>query len=124
MADVFVQRTSGQVVVRQLAQSQPAVTTAASLYTPGDGVQTIVKSVFICNTAAVPAAFDIFHDDDGTTYDSTTQLFKDYTLAAATTLVIAEELYVDSSGNVAVASDTTAALTFTLYGEEVQVRAR
>jgi hypothetical protein len=124
MPDLFVQRTAGQTVARQLAQSQPTDTPAASLYTPGDGVQCVVKRVIICNTSAGSAAFDIFHDDDGTTYDTTTQLFKDYTLAAATTLVIAEELYVDSSGNVAVASDVTAALTFSLYGEEVQVRAR
>jgi len=122
MPDLFVQRTSGQVVVRQLAQTQPV--TAVSLYTPGDGVQCVVKRVIICNVSAGAAAFDIYHDDDGTTYDTTTQLFKDYTISAGVTFVMDEELYVDSSGNVAAASDTTAALTFSLYGEEVQVRAR
>ena len=124
MPDLFVQRTAGQVVVRQLAQSSPAVTTAASLYTPGDGVQCVVKRIIICNTSGADAAFDVFHDDDGTTYDTTTQLYKDNTVTAGLTRVLEDELYVDSSGNVAVASDKTAALTFSLYGEEVQIRAR
>ena len=125
MPDVFIQRTAGQVVARQLAQSQGGtVTTAASLYTPGDGVQGIVKRVIICNTSGGNAAFDLFHDDDGTTYDATSQLYKDQTITAGLTRVLEDELFVDSAGNVAVASDVTAALTFTLYGEEVQVRAR
>jgi hypothetical protein len=69
-------------------------------------------------------AFDIWHDDDGTTYDATTQLHKDQTVTAGLTRVLEDELFVDSSGNVAAKVDATAALTFTLYGEEVQVRAR
>ena len=124
MPEVFVQRTSGQVVVRQLAQAQPSVTTVASLYTPGDGVQCVVKRVIICNTSAAMAAWGLFHDDDGTTYDTSTQLFKDQSLAASESVIIEDELYVDSSGNIAVETDTTAALTFTLFGEEVQIRAR
>lgn len=124
MSEVIVQRTSDQVVLRCLAQAQPAVTTALGLYTPGDGVQGVVKRIIICNTSAADAAFDIFHDDDGTTYDTTTQLYKDTTVTAGLTRVIEDQLNVDSAGNVAVASDKTAALTFTAYGEEVQIRAR
>lgn len=124
MPELFVQRTSGQVVARQLAQSNAFITAAASLYTPGDGVQCIVKRVIICNTAAAAAAFSMFHDDDGTTYDASTQLFKDQTITPGVTLVLDEELFLDSDANLGVASDTTAALTFSLYGEEVQVRAR
>lgn len=124
MPDLFVQRTAGQTTQRQLAQSQPTVTTAASLYSPGNGVQGIVKKIIICNSSGADAAFDLFHDDNGTTYDGTTQLYKDNTVTAGLTRVLDDELYVDSSGNIAVASDATAALTFTAYGEEVQVRAR
>ncbi len=107
MPDLFVQRTAGQVVARQLFQGQPAVTAAASLYTPGDGVQCVVKRIFICNTSASDVSFDLFHDDDGTTYDATTQLYKDQTVTAGLTRVLEDELFVDSSGNVAVASDAT-----------------
>ena len=124
MPQVFVQRESGQSVARQLAQALPAVTTAASLYTPGDGVQGIVKRIIICNRSAGNAAFDIYHDDNGTTYNDATALYLDQTVAAGITRVIEDELFVDSSGNVAVKSDVTSALTFTMYGEEVQIRAR
>lgn len=123
MPDLFVQRTSGQSVSRQLAQAI-ATTAVASLYTPGDGVQCIVKRVIICNTTAAAAAFDMFHDDDGTTYGAATQLFKDQTVSVGVTLVLDEELFLDSAANLAIACDTTLALTFSLYGEEVQVRAR
>jgi hypothetical protein len=122
MPDLFVQRTAGQTVARQLAQTQPV--TAVSLYTPGDGVQCVVKRIIICNTSSAAAAFDIYHDDDGTTYNATTQLFKDYTISAGVTFVMDEELFLDSDANVAAACDVTAALTFSVYGEEVQVRAR
>lgn len=125
MTDVLdVHYNIERVLVRQLAQGRPSVTTAASLYTPGDGVQAVVKRVVICNTSASNAAFDIFHDDNGTTYDATTQLYYNQTVTAGLTWVLEDELYVDSSGNIAVASDTTLALTFTLYGDETQVRAR
>jgi hypothetical protein len=124
MTEVFVQRTADQVVARQLFQGQPAVTAAASLYTPGDGVQCVVKRIFICNTAGNDVTFNLFHDDDGTTYDATTQLYKDQTVTAGLTRVLEGELFVDSLGNVAVQSDATVALSVTLYGEEVQVRAR
>jgi hypothetical protein len=87
-------------------------------------VQTIVKRIIICNTTGADAAFDVFHDDDGTTYDASTQLYFNNTVTAGLTRVLDDELFVDSSGNIAVATDKTAALTFTLYGEEVQIRAR
>jgi hypothetical protein len=124
MPDLFVQRTAGQVVARQLGQSTPAITTAASLYTPGDGVETIVKTVVVANVTTSVAAFSIFHDDDGTTYDDTTALFKAIPIPGQHTDLIEVELSIGSSGNLAVKTDTTAALTFSLYGEEVQVRAR
>lgn len=109
---------------RQLAQATPADTPAASLYTPGDGVEAIVKRIIICNTSGSNAAFDIFHDDDGTTYNTTTQLYFNQTLTAGLTRVLDDEIYVDSAGSIGAASDTTAALTFSVYGDEAQVRAR
>lgn len=109
---------------RQLAQSRPSTTAVASIYTPGDGVQAVVKTVIICNQSAGAAAFSIYHDDNGTTYDQTTQLYSDSTITAGNTRVLTDELFIDSSGNVAVKTDVNSALTFTLYGDEVQVRAR
>jgi hypothetical protein len=113
-----------RALVRQLAQVTPTVTAALSAYTPGDGVQATIKRVFIKNTAGGDAAFDLFHDDDGTTYDGTTQLYGAETVTAGATRILIDELYVDSNGNIAVATDVSSALTFTFYGEEAQVRAR
>lgn len=114
----------GRFLSRQLAQSRPTDTAAASIYSPGDGVQAIVKRILVCNTDTVAANWDLFHDDDGTTYDASTQLIKQVSVSPNETYVFTDELFVDSSGNVAVATDVTAALTFTLYGDESQVRAR
>lgn len=124
MPELFVQRTADQRVLRQLAQARPNATAAASIYTPGDGVQGSVKQVIICNTTGSEALFDLFHDDDGTTYDESTQLWKESTVAPNSTRTLGQDLFVDSPGNVAVATDTSLALTFTFYGDEVQVRAR
>ena len=113
----------GRAILRQVAQSTPSATAAASLYTPGDGVQSVVKRVYICNHSAGSAAWGMFHDDDGTTYTTATQLFKDQTLVAGSTLVLEDDLYLDSSGNLAVETDVEGAITFTAYAEETQVRA-
>lgn len=107
---------------RQLAQGQP--TTVSSIYTPGDGVQATVKRVIICNTSAANALANLYHDDDGSTYNATTQLLKDNTIGPGKTLVFDNEIDIDSAGNLGASSDVTAALTFSAYGEESQVRAR
>ncbi len=105
---------------KQLGQLRPANTTAASLYSPGVGVTAIIKSIVICNTTGTSAKFRIFLDDDGTTYDETTALFYDVTIAANTTVQV-DTFYAmnDSSGNLAVRTDTNDALTFTCFGAEI-----
>ncbi len=113
-----------RVVLRQLAQSRPSSTAIVSIYSPGDGIEATVKRVVVCNTSAGAAAASFYHDDDGTTYDESTQLYKNRTITASTTWVFATLWHVDSSGNIAVKTDVNSALTFTLYGDETQVRAR
>lgn len=125
MPDVYVQRTAQFAQPRQLGQSRPANTTAASLYSPADGVQTTVRTIVVCNTSSAAADYRIFHDDDGTTYDETTALFWDITLPANTTESIELNIEMaDPDGNLAIRTDTANALTFTAYGDERQVRAR
>lgn len=105
---------------KQLGQLRPANTTAASLYSPAASTETIIKSIVIANTTAGAALYRVFHDDDGTTYDETTALFWDVSLAADTSIVLEFNLMMDdSTGNLAVRTDTNDALTFTAYGSEV-----
>lgn len=121
----LITREVGQRVAKQLAQSRPANTAAVSLYSPADGVHTTVKKVFVCNVTAADAIYDLYHDDDGTTYDETTALYFGRTVTANMTHEL--ELNIDMAnpdGNLAVRSDVTSAVNFSAYGEEIQTRAR
>lgn len=111
------------VTFKQLGQLRPANTTAASLYSPSSGVQTVVKSIVVSNSSGSNAACRIFVDDDGTTYDETTQIVWDVTISSASSpLTIEINICMNnSSGNLAVRTDTASALTFTAFGMEYVV---
>lgn len=114
-----------QSVSRQVGQARPANTAAVSVYTPADGMTTDIVTLVICNSSASAAAYRVFHDADGTTYDESTALFYDVTIPAKTTDIHDMQVFMaDSGGNLAVRTDTASALTFTVYGHETQVRAR
>ena len=71
----------------------------------------------VCNTSGADATYRIFHDDNGTTYDETTALFWDVTLTADSSDILEMKVSMDdSSGNLAVRTDTANAITFTAYG--------
>lgn len=104
----------------QLAQSRPANTTAASLYSPSADAVWIAKTLVICNTSGSLAKARVFHDENGTTYDETTALIWDMPINADETAII--EWFMagyDQTGNVGIRTDTADALTFTLYGAEI-----
>ena len=105
---------------KQLGQLRPANTTAASLYSPGASTTAIIKSIIICNQTSSQAAYRIFMDDDGTTYDESTALFYDITIGANSTDQV-DTFYAmnDANGNLAVRTDTNSALTFTCFGTEI-----
>ncbi len=104
---------------KQLAQARPSGTSAVSIYSPGSGVTAIIRNITVSNTTANQVTFRIFHDDDGTTYDQSTALFYDVTIARySTTQITAFMSMNNSSGNLAVQSGTANALTFTVYGAE------
>lgn len=114
-----------QAVSRQIGQARPANTTAVSVYSPADGMMTDVVTIIICNSSASSAAYRVFHDDDGVTYDESTALFYDVTIPANTTDIHDMKVFMaDSDGNLAIRTDTASALTFTVYGSETQARAR
>lgn len=105
---------------KQLGQLRPANTTAASLYSPPASTTAIFKTLIIANVTAGAALYRVFHDTDGTTYDQTTALFYDVSVAANATAII--EFFGAShqdAGNIAVRTDTADALVFTLYGAEI-----
>lgn len=103
-----------------LGQLRPANTTVASLYSPPANTTAIFKTLLVCNTTAGAALYRVFLHDTGTTYDQTTALFYDVSVAGNTTAII--EIFgamSQDAGNIAVRTDTANALTFTLMGAEI-----
>ena len=106
--------------LKQLGQLMPTNTTAASIYSPGASTQTLIKSIVVCNTSAGAVTYRIFHDDNGTTYDTTTALYYDVSLAGNTSIILSLNLVMDdSTGNLAVRTSSANDLTFTCYGAEI-----
>jgi len=104
----------------QLGQLRPADTNAASLYSPAASTTWIGKNLVICNTTGTAATARVFHDEDGTTYDETTALYWDLSVAANSTTSLQGFLSgSNASGNIGVRTGTANALTFTLYGAEI-----
>jgi hypothetical protein len=100
---------------KQLAQARENSTDAVSIYSPAAGeiVQIFLK---ICNQSGAVATVRVFHDDNGTTYDESTAIMYDMTLAAGATLEIDKVFMNDSIGNLAYRSSVANALTATVYG--------
>jgi len=105
----------------QLGQLTPADANAASLYSPGAGVSAKLTSITIVNTSASNTIrVRLFHDEDGTTYGTTTAVYLyDRPMAPQTSLTIGLGAFMNNSaGNFAVRTDTANDATFTLYGME------
>lgn len=110
----------------QLAQSRPSGTTATSIYTAS--LVTEITSICICNTTGSAAAFSIYHDDDGSTFDQTTALHYSQTIAGNSTEYISSNsvgagLMIRADGQLGVQTDTANALTFTVYGITEEIAA-
>jgi len=105
----------------QLAQSHPTDTNNASVISP-DGSEVIhITEVTVCNTSSSAVTYRIFHDEDGTTYDTTTARFYDISLPGNTTDVLETNWWMrDSTGNLAVRVGTGSTITFTFDGELLQ----
>tara|TARA_R110000751_G_scaffold25855_2_gene69720 strand:+ start:149 stop:496 length:348 start_codon:yes stop_codon:yes gene_type:complete len=109
---------------RILAQSRPSSTSATSAYAIAAHNRAEIRKIVVSNTSLNPATFRIFHDEDGTTYDETTSLFWDIPIDNGETVSLEEHFWMDGrkSGNFAVRSSASNALTFTVYGAEEKVK--
>jgi|2_EtaG_2_1085320.scaffolds.fasta_scaffold45206_2 hypothetical protein len=115
--------TSGR---KQLGQSRPANTTAVSIYSPGADIEARIYLIIITNTTGSDTTFRIFHDEDGTTYNETTALYFDQTITANNSAILIFDntgqdgiAMETAAGNLAVRTGTNDALTFTVYGSEL-----
>lgn len=102
---------------KQLAQSRPSDTNAASVLT---GSQWEVDLIIICNVGSDTAGASLYHDADGSTYDESTAILFNATIDAGTVVHYEPEEPIANSnvsGNLAVKSGTASGLTFTVYGK-------
>lgn len=104
-----------------LAQSRPANTSAANLYSPAANRRAVLSRIIVCNTTASPAAASVFADTDGSTKDQTTALRYAKSVAAndAIEIEFPDGLELDEDGTIGIQSGTNDALTFTLLGREL-----
>jgi len=102
------------IAEQQLAQAQGTGLTA-SVFSPASGQTVLIREIRIVNTTAGSLNFDLYHDDNGTTYDATTAIYPTTTLVANAMLVDKTHIYMnDSTGNIGF--NAPAGLTITLYG--------
>ena len=103
----------------QLAQARENSTNAVSVYGTDNGHLSTLQTIMLCNTTASAVTFRLFFDEDGTTYDETTALYWDASLAAGSTLTIEllNGLYMaNDAGNIAYRSSVANAITITIWG--------
>ena len=107
-----------------LGQLRPSTATPESLYSPKaaanrqPGQQAVLKRIYIANVSNQDRLYSIFFDNDGTTYDETTALAWNVKLLKNTAEVFDLDVSMaDSSGNLAVKTDSANNLNFTLFGE-------
>lgn len=109
----------------QLGQLRPANTTAVSIFSPRAKVLVQVTSIIITNLDSIDHSYRLFHDDNGTTYDETTSIAWDINIIANDTVPLSMlDIWMNnSSGNLAVRTDSANNITFTVYGKIWEARA-
>ena len=76
----------------------------------------------VCNTSGSSVTYRIFHDDDGTTYDTTSALWYDKPVATKSTHKIIDSnhigggITISAGGSLGIRTDSANDLTFTAYG--------
>jgi len=107
---------------KQLAQAEVPSSTGSIYAGPASGVA-IVRQIVVSNHEASAYFYSLWHDDDGTTYDDTTNLCEDISLGANSFTILGVFWPIDSAGNIAAkcldavgGSGAANKLTITLYG--------
>lgn len=114
MADSSVALITGRI----LGQAE-GTQTATSIYSPPGEAEPLFITVFVCNYTGSNRTYQIFLDDDGTTYNTDTAIYFDVTVSANTTDRLPIGVMANTAGNLAVEADTDKAVTFTVVGTNI-----
>ena len=102
-----------------LSQVRTTSTSAVVLYSPARGIVTEIQTIVVSNSDAGTALYHLFHDDDGETWDESTNIAWEVSKATNTVDVITLTLWMsDPNGSLACQQNTASAFTFTVYGIE------
>ena len=104
-----------------LSQKRPATVSANPLYKPPTNGKCEVTSILVCNTTAVAATFNLYHDKDGANFSTDTLIYSAISVAANSTNYIefSSGLFIqDATGQLGCLSSTSGSLNFTVYGIE------
>lgn len=100
-----------------LGQSNPAATTATTLYTVPSGKTAVISTLSVCNTAASAATFRVAVRPAGATLATVHYLAYDTTVGANDTTTITIGITLAATDVVTVYA-STANLVFHAYGDE------
>ena len=112
----------------QLAQITPAVTTAVTLF-QASTLRTEITLLFACNHNAGAIVIELFHDDNGTTYDNTTKIGQISSSPNDADIVFQAHhpgsgITVKPGGSIGVKIDAANDVTFSVYGISEHVAER
>jgi glucose-6-phosphate dehydrogenase assembly protein OpcA len=101
-----------------LGQSNPAATTATTLYTVPAATETVVSTIVIANLTATAATFRIAIRPNGATLANSQYIAYDITVGASDSTALTLGITMDATDIITVYG-STANLTFTAFGSEI-----
>jgi glucose-6-phosphate dehydrogenase assembly protein OpcA len=105
-------------VYKVLGQSNPAATTATTLYTVPSATEAIVSTIVIANLTASAATFRIAVRPNGATLANSQYIAYDITVGASDSTALTLGVTLDATDIITVYA-STANLTFTAFGSEI-----
>lgn len=102
---------------RRLASRMPS-TTATVIYEVPQGMSARIVKMFLCMTQTGSTTLQLHHVRPGETAGITNALYYDLSLAAKTTTVVDETLYLSGGDKIVAAASAASHICVTLYGEE------
>ena len=101
-----------------LGQSNPAATTATTLYTVPAATEAVVSTIVIANLTATAATFRIAIRPNGATLANSQYIAYDITVGASDSTALTLGITMDATDIITVYG-STANLTFTAFGSEI-----
>ena len=105
-------------VYKVLGQSNPAATTATTLYTVPSATSAVVSTLSICNLSTAPATYRIAVRPAGATLTAAQYVAYDATLTSNNTITLTIGMTLAATDVVTVYA-STANLSFSLFGSEI-----